>query len=137
MPARTSRLRATVVPAWFERFIEIGVRAHRDALETIRVARRDRERSPSVAKRRAIARPRQGLAQLRWDTGVVSVRIGKQLHYLLELGLEGSLGALELLGALGWCELGKAPMRDAVRLHRDASPHELTQVIPVAQPLVR
>src|SRR5215211_9033662 len=118
MPARTSRLRANAAPAGLERCREVGVGAHGQALETIRVWRRDRESPPSVETRPEIARPGECLAHVRDDARVVPIWVGEQLHCLSELTLEHNLRALELERALGGRELGERAMRGAVRLHR-------------------
>ena len=56
---------------------------------------------------------------------------------MAELRLEGNLRALELERSLAGREVGEGAVAGAVRLHRDAAPHELTQVVPVAQRLLR
>src|SRR6266516_8042243 len=126
MPARTSRLRANAAPAGLERCREVGVGAHCQALETIRVLRGDRKCPPSVETRPEIARPSECLAHVRRGSRVVPIRVGEQLHGLREGSLERGLRALELQTALGRRELGEGAMRGAVRLHRDAAAHELT-----------
>src|SRR6266511_6480906 len=96
MPARTSRLRANAAPAGLERCREVGVGAHGQALETIRVLLRERECAACVETRPAIAGPGECLAHVRRGARVVPIRVGKELHGLRELGLEHSLRALEL-----------------------------------------
>src|SRR6266508_5668641 len=110
MPARTSRLRANAAPAGLERCREVGVGAHCQALETIRVLRRDRECPPSVETRSEIARLGECLAHARRGARVVPIGVGEQLHCLRELSLERSLRALELERALGGRELGEGAM---------------------------
>src|SRR6266545_3017165 len=114
MPARTSRLRANAAPTGLERCREVGIGAHGQALETIRVLRRDRECAPSVKAGCAIARPGECLAHVRSRTRLVSIRVGEQLHGLCELGLERSLRALKLARALGGRKLGERAVRGAV-----------------------
>src|SRR5438034_1038937 len=101
MPARTSCLRGKRCP-------QVGVGTHREALETIGVCRRSRDRPSAVAESRAIARPDE-CARLR--ACVVAVRIREQLHGLPELRLEQGLRALELECALGPPELGEGATR--------------------------